>query len=64
MNFAYAEAKRRILAALSGGEQPIKVVAEKLGMASSTVSKYCLVLEAERKIEIRRFGNMKLVRRR
>lgn len=64
MNFASADAKRRVLTALSGSEQPIKALAERLGMSSSTVSKYCLVLEAEKKIEIRKFGNMKLVRKR
>lgn len=58
----YAEAKKRILSSLSG-EMPIKSLAGKLGLSSSTVSKYCLVLEAEKRVEIRRFGNMKLVRR-
>lgn len=64
MHFSHFEAKKRILATLSSGEQPIKYLAEKLGMSSSTVSKYCLVLEAEKKIEIRNFGNMKLIKRR
>lgn len=62
MNSASAEAKKRVFSALSG-EQPIKALAERLGMSASTVSKYCMVLEAERKVEIRKFGNMKLVRR-
>ena len=63
MNFASADVKKRILA-LAGSEQPIKVIAEKLDISASTVSKYCLVLEAEKKIEIRKFGNMKMVKKR
>ena len=63
MNSASADAKKKVLSALPSGELPIRTIAERLGMSASTVSKYCLVLEAERKIEIRKFGNMKLVRR-
>jgi hypothetical protein len=57
------EGKKKVLAALSHEAQPIKVVAEKAGLSAVTVSKYCLVLEAEKKVEIRKFGNMKLIRR-
>ena len=63
MNSASADATKKVLAALASGELPIRTIAERLGMSASTVSKYCLVLEAEKKIEIRKFGNMKLVRR-
>lgn len=63
MNSASADAKKKVLSALSSGELPIRSLAERLRMSASTVSKYCLVLEAEKRIEIRKFGNMKLVRR-
>ena len=57
------EAKARIMAVLKG-EMPIKGIAAKAGLSVATASKYCHILEAERRISMHQFGNMKLVRRR
>lgn len=56
-------AKKKIISSLSSQSVPIKDVAQRVGMSSATVSKYCHILEAEKKVEIRKFGNMKLVKR-
>lgn len=60
---ADAAAKKKILSSISSQPIPIKDVAQRVAMSSSTVSKYCHILEAEKKLEIRKFGNMKLVKR-
>jgi len=59
----YDEVKGRVLASLSREPLPIKVIAEKCSLSVSTASKYCHILAAENKAEIRKYGNMKLVKK-
>ncbi len=59
------DVKQRILDVLKRSENvPIYKIAKESGISIATASKYCYVLEAEHKIKITRFGNMKLVTRR
>lgn len=59
----YDEVKGRVHASLGKEPVPIKVIAEKCSLSVSTASKYCHILAAEGRAEIRRYGNMKLVRK-
>lgn len=59
----YDEVKGRVYAALGKESQPIKFIAEKCSLSVSTASKYCHILAAENKAEIKKYGNMKLVKK-
>jgi DNA-binding IclR family transcriptional regulator len=59
----YDELKGRVLASLGKEPQPIKAIAQKCSLSASTASKYCHILAAENKAEIKKYGNMKLVKR-
>lgn len=41
---------------------PIQEIAKKIGASVQTTSKFCHILEAEKKVAIRKFGNMKLIK--
>ena len=57
--------KQRILDVLKRSENvPIYKIASQAGISVATASKYCYVLEAENRIKMTSFGNMKLVSRR
>ncbi len=57
--------KEQILEVVKKGDgTPIHKIAQGCGISIATASKYCYVLEAENKIKIVSFGNMKLVSRR
>jgi ribosomal protein S25 len=54
--------REKILASLKKSKPlPIYQVAERTGICVSTASKYCHILQAEGKIKMVKFGNMKLV---
>lgn len=57
--------KRKILKVIK--KEPIglsiREIAKRVKIAPSTASKFCLILEAEKKLEIVDFGNLKLVRK-
>jgi len=55
--------KERILSAVTKEAVPIYKVAAQAGVCTTTCSKYLYVLEAEGKVVLTSFGNMKLVRR-
>ncbi|MBI4018092.1 MAG: hypothetical protein HY368_00610 [Candidatus Aenigmarchaeota archaeon] len=59
----YDEVKGRVAAALSKDAVPIKLIADKCSLSVSTASKYCHILAAEGKADIKKYGNMKLVRK-
>jgi len=54
--------KAKILNVIEKTGQPISKIAELAGVSIATASKFCHILEAERKVKIERFGDMKLVR--
>jgi len=59
------DAKERILGVLKRRDKvPIYVVAKEAQLSITTASKYCYILQAENKVRIESFGNMKLVSRR
>lgn len=54
--------KESILSTLkSQNSLSISKIAEKVGISASTASKFIHILEAEKKVKIEKFGNMKLV---
>ncbi|HLC67474.1 MAG TPA: hypothetical protein VJI12_01195 [archaeon] len=55
--------KERILSSVTKEAVPIYKVAVQAGVCTTTCSKYLYVLEAEGKVVLTSFGNMKLVRR-
>lgn len=55
--------KDRVLSSINKEAAPIHKVAKHAGVSVATASKYCYILQAEKKIDISSFGNMKLVRR-
>ena len=56
--------KERVLDAIRrNGNVPIYKIAKEANVSVATASKYCYVLQAENKIRISSFGNMKLVSR-
>ncbi len=57
-----SEAKEKIMDIVRN-EMPIKNIAEKSGLSIATASKYCHILQAEKKLIIYKFGNMKMVKR-
>ena len=64
--FMNRDLKDQILSVLkkdqSGIGLPIKNVAEKINASVQTTSKFCHILEAEKKITITKFGNMKILK--
>jgi hypothetical protein len=57
------DTKERILMCIGKEPTPIHIIAKKSGICITTTSKYIYILQAENKIAIQGFGNMKLVRR-
>lgn len=57
-----AEMKAKILAVVEKNGQPISKIANLAGISVATASKFCHILEAEKRVKIERFGDMKLVR--
>lgn len=55
--------KERIFASIGKESMPIFKIAESADVCTTTCSKYCYILQAENKIVITGFGNMKLVKR-
>ncbi len=39
-------------------------IAKQAGVCVTTASKYCYILQAEKRVEISSFGNMRMVKRR
>lgn len=56
--------KEKVLSCIKREAVPIYVIADEAEMSVQTTSKYCHILQAEHKIEITKFGNMKMVKRR
>jgi predicted Rossmann fold nucleotide-binding protein DprA/Smf involved in DNA uptake len=56
-------AKDRVYAAVTREAVPMHVIAKKTGISLATTSKYLFVLQAENKVIIQNFGNMKLAKR-
>ncbi len=56
--------KSIVLSAVKKEAVPIHQIAKQVDMSVQTTSKYCHILEAENRVEITKFGNMKLVKRR
>jgi len=47
------------------GKEPVPIfeIAKKANTCITTTSKYIYILQAEKRVEVRSFGNMKLVKR-
>ncbi len=56
--------KAMVVSAVKKEAVPIHHIAKEVGLSVQTTSKYCHILQAERRVDIEKFGNMKLVRRR
>lgn len=56
--------KAMVLSAVKKDAVPIYRIAKHVGLSVQTTSKYCHILQAENRVEITKFGNMKLVKRR
>jgi DNA-binding transcriptional ArsR family regulator len=54
--------RRRILDALAGGEQPVKVLVERLAMSQPMVSKHLRVLRDAELVEVRAEGQQRIYR--
>ena len=52
-----------VLRAVKKEAMPIHVIAKDCGLSIQTTSKYCHILQAEHKVSIEKFGNMKMVKR-
>lgn len=55
--------KERVFSAIRREAAPLHAVAKEAGLSVQTTSKYCHILVAEKRVEISRFGNMKMVKR-
>jgi len=55
--------KSRIFSSISREATPIYKVAQQANVCITTASKYCYILQAEKKIDISSYGNMKLVKK-
>jgi hypothetical protein len=55
--------KDRVFSFVKRDAAPIHAIAKEAGLSVQTTSKYCHILQAEHKIEMTRFGNMKMVKR-
>jgi len=56
--------KTKVYSSINRDAEPIHKIAKHAGVCVTTASKYCYILQAENKVAINSFGNMKLVRRR
>jgi DNA-binding MurR/RpiR family transcriptional regulator len=60
--------KHRILSILQTEDGstglPISRIADRVSVSVATASKFCHILAAEKRVDITKFGDMKLVRRR
>ncbi len=56
------DVKELVMASLTKEDMPLNTIAKKCNLSLATASKYCHILEAEGKAEIKKFGNMKMVR--
>ncbi|MBI2076321.1 MAG: hypothetical protein HYT72_03690 [Candidatus Aenigmarchaeota archaeon] len=56
--------KERVFSCVRREAAPIYAIAREAALSVQTTSKYCHVLQAEHKVEITKFGNMKMVKRR
>ncbi len=56
--------KAMVFSSVRKDAMPIYQIAKQIGLSVQTTSKYCHILQAERRIEIEKFGNMKLIKRR
>jgi DNA-binding transcriptional ArsR family regulator len=54
--------RRRILEALSSGEQPVQVLVERLAMSQPAVSKHLRVLRDARLVDVRAEGQRRIYR--
>ncbi len=59
-----SDIKDRVFSSVTREAVPIYKVARQAGVCVTTASKYCYILQAEKRVEITGFGNMKLVKRR
>ena len=55
--------KERILAAVSKEAVPIYKIAQSADVCTTTCSKYLYILQAEGKVTLTNFGNMRLVKK-
>jgi len=55
--------KESIFSVITKDPVPIYVIAKNAKVSVQTASKYCYILQAEGRIEMRKFGNMSLVKR-
>ena len=55
--------KSKVLSAIKREPVPFFQIATATGLSVQTTSKYCHILQAEDKITIAKFGNMKMVRK-
>lgn len=55
--------KIKVLSSVTKDAAPIYKVAKQAGVSVTTASKYCYILQAENRVSISSFGNMKLVRK-
>lgn len=55
--------KAMVYSAVKKDAMPIHYVAKACGLSVQTTSKYCHILLAEHKVELEKFGNMKMVRK-
>lgn len=56
--------KEKILMSVSKQPMPIIEIVKKAGVCTTAASKYIYILQAEGKVEVKSFGNMKLVKKR
>ena len=59
----HEDLKLRVFVAIKKDAAPIYRIAEEIDLSVQTTSKYCHILQAENKVAITKFGNMKLVKR-
>lgn len=55
--------KDSVFSSITKEAVPIYRIAEKAQISVQTASKYCYILQAEGKVSMEKFGNMKLIRR-
>ena len=55
--------KAKVLSSITRDAAPIYKVAKEAGVSITTASKYCYILQAENRVAISSYGNMKLVKK-
>jgi len=55
--------KEKILSAIGKEPLPMHVIAKNAGICVTTASKYVYILQAEKLVDVKTYGNMKLVKR-